>query len=279
MNEELFTIIVLSYNNLQYMVSCLESILEQDYASIEIIFADDGSREFDKAMIERYISENKKDNLVNSIIYSNEMNLGTVKNINHALLLASGKYIKLIAVDDMLGNSRTLTDAHYYLSTAKDGIIVGDSIVCDSDMVPINKKPRFKQCMLNSMTPEELFKALCMTNIIDAQGVFFRKDFFDVYGYFDEKYRLLEDWPKWLDVTSKGCVIEYGEFIAAKYRSDCGLGTGMNKMYLKDKKNTFKTFVLANVKRIGLLYFFKCLMRFMITTSYSVRKIYSFLYR
>ena len=73
MNEELFTIIVLSYNNLQYMVSCLESILEQDYASIEIIFADDGSREFDKAMIERYISENKKDNLVNNITVLNTM--------------------------------------------------------------------------------------------------------------------------------------------------------------------------------------------------------------
>ena len=40
---------------------------------------------------------------------------------------------------------------------------------------------------------------------------------FEKYGLFDERFRLLEDWPKWLEITSIGLKPVYSDFIAAKW--------------------------------------------------------------
>ena len=46
--KEMFSVIVLSYNNSQYLKGCLDSIFKQTYPNIEIIVADDCSNSFDE---------------------------------------------------------------------------------------------------------------------------------------------------------------------------------------------------------------------------------------
>jgi len=83
LNEnKIFTVIILSYNNLQYIEECLQSVLNQDYGYIEIIVSDDCSDNFDMIKIEKHIKDNRKDNIVNFIINRNEKNLGIVRNLN-----------------------------------------------------------------------------------------------------------------------------------------------------------------------------------------------------
>jgi len=59
-NSNLVSVLVLSYNNLQYINECLNSILEQSYPYIEIIISDDFSSDLQKDELEYYIKSNKK---------------------------------------------------------------------------------------------------------------------------------------------------------------------------------------------------------------------------
>ena len=54
----LFTVVVLSYNNSKYLEECLDSILMQSYPEIEIIIADDCSKEFDDDKYKAYCEQN-----------------------------------------------------------------------------------------------------------------------------------------------------------------------------------------------------------------------------
>jgi len=100
LNEnKIFTVIILSYNNLQYIEECLQSVLNQDYGYIEIIVSDDCSDNFDMIKIEKHIKDNRKDNIVNFIINRNEKNLGIVRNLNKAIKLATGNYFMNLACD------------------------------------------------------------------------------------------------------------------------------------------------------------------------------------
>ena len=69
---KLVSILLLSYNRLQYIKQCLDSILNQSYPNIEIIISDDHSDNFSKTDLENYINQNNTGNISNYVIHYNE---------------------------------------------------------------------------------------------------------------------------------------------------------------------------------------------------------------
>ena len=277
--NEVFSVIVLLYNNSEFIEDNLSSIMTQDYPAIEIIVVDDGSEEFDKNGIETYINEHKRENIQNVIVYQNECNFGTVKSANGAIGRASGKYIKLLAGDDALYDCETLSHAAAALQVCPCGIVTGDVMKCDKEMNPIGRYHKDLVLALNSLSPIDVFRRLCIHNDIVAGGVFFDTAFFKRYGMFDEAYRLLEDWPTWMTATQKGCRILYSPFYALKYRMHNGIGTSTNPFYLADRKHLFLHIIVPARKAIGPYWFLLATISFLIINSIIVRKIYGFLFR
>ena len=139
--DELVSIIVLSYRNGSLLYETLDSIMSQDYSSIEVIVCDDASPDFDKTIIESYLNNKKNGNIKNIYIHVNENNLGTVKNLNIGITLAKGKYIKAIAGDDCYSNSDVISKQVLYLNNnPNDLLVVGDSVECDDNMQQIIEK-------------------------------------------------------------------------------------------------------------------------------------------
>ena len=69
-----FSIIVLHYNQPRYVFTALDSVLNQNYENIELIFADDASTTINLEKIQAYIEEHKNNN-IKTVIYSiNEEN-------------------------------------------------------------------------------------------------------------------------------------------------------------------------------------------------------------
>ena len=277
--NEVFSVIVLLYNNSEFLAGCLDSILEQDYPAVEIVVVDDGSRSFDKDGIEAYIREHKRENITNVLVYQNECNFGTVKSANGAIKKASGKYIKLLAGDDTLYDCETLSHAAAALRVCPCGIISGDVMKCDKVLNPIGRYHKDLVLELNSLSPIDVFRRLCIHNDIVAGGVFFDAAFFERYGMFDESYRLLEDWPTWMTATQKGCRIFYTPFYAVRYRTHNGIGTSTNPVYLADRKHLFLHIIVPARKSIGPIWFLMATVSFLIINSIIVRKIYGFLFR
>jgi glycosyltransferase involved in cell wall biosynthesis len=86
-----------SYNRKEYTTEAIDSVLAQSFSDFEIVITDDCSTDGVVEIIKDYAS---KDSRIH--FYSNEANLGVYGNLNRAILLSTGEYIKPICNDDLL---------------------------------------------------------------------------------------------------------------------------------------------------------------------------------
>lgn len=276
-NKDLFSIVIICYKNYDLIYDCIDSVIFQDYPKIEMIIADDCSIGINLNEIEKYIKSRCRSNIVNICTFSNKTNLGTVKNINKALRKCNGDYIKIIAADDAFFHPSVLTMAKNQLIDCE--IVVSDVMKCDRELNNIGICKKFPQSKIKEMSPAQCFKKMCYSNIIDAQGVFMKNTFFVKYGLFDEDFKLLEDWPKWLQITRDGCKIGYIPSITCKYRTNIGVFTSVNPIIIKDLRTAFKKYIKPNKYTLGIFKYIKSYIRMLVVSSLFVRKIYGFIWR
>lgn len=96
-DKALVTIICLCYNQQEFVLESLDSVINQDYKNIELIIVDDCSTDNSKSIIENWLADNPGIPLI-----ANTTNLGITKAFNQALQLANGDYIIDLAADDIL---------------------------------------------------------------------------------------------------------------------------------------------------------------------------------
>lgn len=75
MSNKLVSVVILTYNNFQYLKQCIDSVYNQEYKNIEIIIGDDGSKNFDRKYIES-LFENQRDNIKRIYINQQKVNVG-----------------------------------------------------------------------------------------------------------------------------------------------------------------------------------------------------------
>jgi glycosyltransferase involved in cell wall biosynthesis len=91
------SVLVPVYNGARFLPECLESVLAQDYAPMEILLADDGSTDGSLAVMETYAAKDPRIRC-----WQNRQNLGMAGNWNQLLREAGGDYIKFLFQDDKL---------------------------------------------------------------------------------------------------------------------------------------------------------------------------------
>lgn len=90
---ELVSVVIINYNNKDYLKRCIDSILEQKYKNIEIIFIDNQSKDNSyEYMKQEYEEKNVK-------IVKNTVNNGYAGAANQGIKLSMGKYIMIINPD------------------------------------------------------------------------------------------------------------------------------------------------------------------------------------
>lgn len=273
MNNPLVSVIILSYNNFSYIYEALKSLLEQDYSNIELIISDDGSKDFSKSEIEDFLLENKKTNIKNIKFLINEKNLGTVKCINNAIKKSQGEFIIFFAADDAFYDQKSISkfiDA--FKKLPKDEFIVTAQLgMYDINLQKLIKLFVSKQHieLLRKNSPKELFSEMADKCITAAASTCYRKRLFEKVGYFDERYKLIEDWSSALRFSRLGIKYHYADFIAFKHR-DGGVSHGningekkLNKKYDLDLINIMKYEVLpylsllSEVQKKAFMTFYK----------------------
>ena len=94
----------MTYNQKNYLKECIDSILSQDYENIEIIIADDYSKDGTQDMLKEY--NQKYPNKF--ILKLSERNQGITKNSNLAHFACNGKYIAWMGGDDLMLPSKII---------------------------------------------------------------------------------------------------------------------------------------------------------------------------
>ena len=90
------SILIVNYNSLKYLKSCIESIRNyQDNLSVEIIVVDSGSKKEERESIAKLNSKGIK-------VYINDTNVGYAKGNNQAFSLSKGEFILVLNPDTKL---------------------------------------------------------------------------------------------------------------------------------------------------------------------------------
>jgi len=253
-NNPLVSIIIISYKSYNFIYEAIDSVLSQNYPNIELIINNDGSTDFDKTSVLTYIKKHSKKNIKNVVVNNNKINVGTVKNANIALRKAKGKYIILFAADDVIyGNKVISTFVDYFEKLPENELIVTSQIGMFNHGLNkliqpfINNNHKY---LIQTLKPYDLFAQMALRCIIPGCGTCYKKEIFEKYGYFDEKYILVEDYSSALKFSRLGIKFNYLDFMSFKHR-DGGISHGnikgenkTSKQYELDIINILKNEVL-----------------------------------
>ncbi|MBU0620436.1 MAG: glycosyltransferase [Gammaproteobacteria bacterium] len=204
------SILVICYNQNKYIREALESALEQDYENLEVVVADDASRDGTQTII-RELAQRYPHRLKPIL---NPQNVGITANSNIGLAHCSGEFIAFMGGDDVLLPGKISRQAAWLAADEKrvlcghdvdwidaDGVQLG---IRSSDRVPL-REGRGASGIIRNGTPYA------------ATAVMVRRSHIPSYG-FHPALPVVSDWKLWLDVVGSDGLYGYIPGIHARYR-------------------------------------------------------------
>ncbi|WP_243388122.1 glycosyltransferase family 2 protein [Bacillus kexueae] len=226
-----FSVIIPTYNVEKYIVSCIQSVLDQTMNDLEIIVVDDCSS--DKTL-EIVMNLAKQDSRIS--FYKNDKNSGPSVSRNKGIELAKGEYIAFLDSDDWWDKNRL---ANMYKEAKRynaDMICDDQLLINDNDTDPWGTIFKNGNILIHKATPfnaeEFIIKDIGLKPI-------FKKEFIDTKKIkFNENLRYGEDYLFFLDCLTNGAKAILLPEAYYYYRAREGsLVTNQLKLY----KQTFET--------------------------------------
>nr|WP_256369374.1 glycosyltransferase family 2 protein [uncultured Tenacibaculum sp.] len=176
--------IIPSFNNLEQLKKCINSIQKQSYTNYEVYIIDgkstDGTFEFLKSLSTPFYFISEEDD-------------GIYDAMNKGIELASGEWIYFLGVDDQLYDNDVLTNIMSLTNNTKIDLIFGDIEYDIDDNYPFiySTTKKYKSSSWNW--------SIWIRNSVHHQGTFFRKSLFKQNKY-NTKYQILADYAFNLDL-------------------------------------------------------------------------------
>jgi len=224
MKTPLISVIIPTYNRMQYICETIDSVLEQTYKNIEIIVVDDGSIDNTKDVLSRYGSKI-------SYIYQN--NAGPSAARNNGIKQSNGELLAFLDSDDIWLQQKLEKQLELIQQSPDIGLVSCGSYDIDSSGNIIGE-PFIQR---NYKSRELLVKALILRNVVGG-GSFplIRRECFDKLGLFSEDIIICEDRDMWIRIA-KRYEIKFIEEPLIKYRIH---ETNLNKDVTRIKNSTRK---------------------------------------
>ena len=255
--RSLVSVIVLSYKNVKGIYDTVDSILRQDYDNIEIVISDDGTPNFEEYQqeLKDYIDKNKRANIADVIYNVLPENVGTVRNINSAIKLVHGKYIKLIASEDCLNNESVITKYVDFMEQNHYKIVFSKmrGVTSEEEYRYVLESCESNYDLLKSLNQQQTLHRLFRRDFLPAPASFMDVKLFEEYGLFPEDVRLIEDYPYWIHLTMSGVQFGYIDEVLIDYRLS-GSGTGRySEAFMNDMMVIYKNYIFPYDNRFGIL--------------------------
>jgi glycosyltransferase involved in cell wall biosynthesis len=197
-DQPLVSVVAVCYNHAKYLVETLDSIIAQTYSNIELIIMDDCSTDNSVEVINHWIVNNE----VDCKFVSHPKNQGLCKTLNEALGYTKGKYLNLIACDDILFPTKIALNVKVIEEKGNEYAVVhSDAWSIDKDSVVLNKS-YLKNSKLSQEEPNNYFEALLTGCQIITPTAFVRLSSILEVGGYDESL-FFEDWDMWLRLSEK----------------------------------------------------------------------------
>ena len=201
MNPKL-SIITINLNNLDGLMNTVESIRKQTTDDYEVVVIDGGSTDGSAEYIE--------ENALNFGYWVSEKDSGVYNAMNKGIEVAKGDYLIFLNSGDRFSNNYVLADC--FENNLSGEIVYGDVMLEYPDGRMLVKKH-----------PEVINYYYLYYEMICHQGIFFRKDIFDKYGIYNEKYKYCSDYELlWKLLVDNNVEYTHLDVIVSRYDM-CGL--------------------------------------------------------
>ena len=134
------SIITPVYNNVQFIVQCLENVISQQCKNVEHLIMDGGRTDGTADIISRYAAKYKH------ISWISEKDCGQSDAMNKGLMIAKGQFISFLNVDDYY-SSGTLSNVIHKIEKYPSGkFLVGNCNVWDENdqLIYVNQPKKLK---------------------------------------------------------------------------------------------------------------------------------------
>lgn len=209
------SVIALCYNHERFVVECLESIRNQTFTDMELIILDDCSCDRSVAITETWI----RDHRISCRFIKHTENRGICRSLNEALSHATGKYVALIATDDVWLPTKLEHQVGVMEQAPENvGVLYCNAVEMDEEGhtgAPI-LPARCRELNLKEMPQGDVHAALWNGNFIPAVGTLVRRSCYAKVGVYDEGL-FYEDYDMWLRM-SRHFHFQYSPAIVARYR-------------------------------------------------------------
>ncbi|WP_228713539.1 glycosyltransferase family 2 protein [Arundinibacter roseus] len=214
MKKPLVSIICTAYNHESFVENALRSVMNQTYASIELLVIDNASSDRTSERIEQFCQE-----YPHTTYIKNAWNKGLCTAFNQGLKLAKGKYIIDLSADDVLLPNRVEQQVNYFERLPENfGVIFSnavyinesDQILCTHFDVDENGHA------LDTIPSGDVYRSILERYFICTPTMMIRRSLLEILGGYDESLTY-EDFDFWVR-SSTLCAYGYQDEILTQKR-------------------------------------------------------------
>jgi GT2 family glycosyltransferase len=191
-----------------------------------------------------------------------QVNEGICKTLNKGLRQASGKYVALLASDDIWALEKIGKQVHLMERNENVGLVFSDHYFVhvreNTKMKATDYKPNTRKYFKRNIQNINLYEKLMTENFIPALTVLMRKDCIDKVGGFDEELSA-EDYDMWLRMAKEYPIAFIDEPLAYYRFHEMNLSNSINlkviRLILKILSKQYREKPLKNhYLKIGFLF-------------------------
>lgn len=212
MEQPLVSVIVVSYNHSKYIRENLDSIKAQTYPNIELIVADDASKDNSLEVFEAWLSENNYSAKKNF----HKQNTGLATTLNECLEMVTGKYVKIIAADDYLHPESIEKCVNVISKNDTIGFVFSDMYYVDNNSQLLERNLFSSE--IYHYSPEKLKDELLNRCFICAPTALISFKALKHTGKYNPS-KIVEDYDRWLRIIISGYELRCIPEKLAYYRS------------------------------------------------------------
>ncbi len=221
----LVSVLVVTYNSGQYVEETLESVYKQSWPNLELVITDDYSKDNTIAICKEWLSKNR-DRFTRTVIVESDMNTGVPSNLNRGLQETNGEWLTFPAGDDTLKPDCIKENMDWIASRPEIKVLLsGVDVYNDTfkpenyiSTTPLSPIPDNSIVAKERNASEQYQMLLTSDRIHFTPSLFLNRKTLISIGSFDERFRLLEDYPLWLNLTKNGHKLEFMDKSTVNYR-------------------------------------------------------------
>lgn len=244
---QLISVVVVTYNSGKTVLDTLESIKRQTYQMLELVVADDCSKDNTVEIVKLWCKENRE-RFQNITIIDSKKNTGVTANCNRGVGKAQGKYIQIIAGDDMLPEI-AVEEKYRFAEEKQLPIVVTKVKAFGKNAVRTYIMQQYYEevyRILKLDRREQLRRNLSRNCLHGTMVTFYRKELWKKLGGYDERFPMNEDWPFIIDLLQTDVPLVLLEKELFYYRvSSTSLSNASNNSLLR--KSTESIILRKNI--------------------------------